>query len=567
MNSGQAAVYDAAPECISFTFDDDGFCTRFTAGAVMDPLIGNTGGLGSIYGILYATGTPANPLITRSFNEFVNRAYKSLLSNFNELGADKYKLRDGRIVSGGGSLPSSKNVNISLSRASTASASPVAALPQVAQTKRPQPPASPKPFFAAESTDAPLSSSTQIISETPADPVTGALNSAFGITAEDGKQGITRTPAPTIKVEGSSNKAQQLRNAAQSARAEAAEAKKRAMNAKLEKEEKQKKEEAVQKKKKEEMLELARKKREEEAPLSRMTSSPKKAPVMKKQTFQKPSARASPAKKSPTISLFDSFKPRSPPAKPKAYVKPKVTVTKGSEAKRSPTISLFGAYSPQKKDKKKAKSIQKSQPKTKASVPVKSRPTISLFGLGGNPISSGTKATPKAKISTQKTTSSPRGVPVISEWTLDPSDMTISGFISGSRSFQDGVPVTTSTIVGDKANSNTLVRTKSGSKYFLGDEDISKDGGIFSLFGGGEKLKKAPKVKSAPVVQKSALVQKVDTVEQAALEKNLNARFQAKSDADEKRRIAAEGKLKLIRHFILHNTLSYLPRHCFGVRI
>lgn len=551
MNSGQAAVYDAAPECISFTFDDDGFCTRFTAGAVMDPLIGNTGGLGSVYGILYATGTPVNPLITRSFNEFVNRASKSLFSNFNGLGADKYKLRDGRIVSGGGNLPSSKNVNISLSRASTASAS-VAALPQVAQKKRPQPPASPKPFFAAELTDTPPSSSTQKISETPAGPVTGALNSAFGITAEDEKQGITRTPAPTIKVGGSNNKAQQLRNAAQSARAEAAEAKKRAMNAKLEKEEKQKKEEAVQKKKKEEMLELARKKREEETPLSRMTSSPKnsllKPPVMKKQTFQKPSARASPAKKSPTISLFDSFKPRSPPAKPKAYVKPKVTVTKGSEAKRSPTISLFGAYSPQKKDKKKAKSIQKSQPKTKASVPVKSRPTISLFGLGGNPISSGTKATPKAKISTQKTTSSPRGVPVISKWTLDPSDMTISGFISGSRSFQDGVPVTTSTIVGDKANSNTLVRTKSGSKYFLGDEDISKDGGIFSLFGGGEKLKKvavsaAPKVKSAPVFKKSVLVQKVDTLEQAALEKNLNARFQAKRDADEKRRIAAEGKL------------------------
>jgi hypothetical protein len=31
---------DISPQAMSFTFDDDGFCTRLTAGAVMDPSVG-----------------------------------------------------------------------------------------------------------------------------------------------------------------------------------------------------------------------------------------------------------------------------------------------------------------------------------------------------------------------------------------------------------------------------------------------------------------------------------------------------------------------------------------------
>jgi hypothetical protein len=31
---------DSPPQAFSFTFDDEGFCTRLTAGAVMDPSIG-----------------------------------------------------------------------------------------------------------------------------------------------------------------------------------------------------------------------------------------------------------------------------------------------------------------------------------------------------------------------------------------------------------------------------------------------------------------------------------------------------------------------------------------------
>jgi hypothetical protein len=37
-------------------FNDDGECTQLTVGYVMDKQLGNTGGLGGVYGILYAIG-------------------------------------------------------------------------------------------------------------------------------------------------------------------------------------------------------------------------------------------------------------------------------------------------------------------------------------------------------------------------------------------------------------------------------------------------------------------------------------------------------------------------------
>ena len=108
--------------------------------------------------------------------------------------------------------------------------------------------------------------------------------------------------------------------------------------------------------------------------------------------------------------------------------------------------------------------------------PVKGRPTISLFGLGGGApktesvttVATTTTAPPKAKAPTLTvakvtTSAAPRGVPTISKWKLDPSDNSISGIISGSSSFKDGEPVTTSAVVGQVA-SNSVVRTKSGSR-------------------------------------------------------------------------------------------------------
>lgn len=52
------AVVQGAPEICSYTFAPDGRCTAFTGGYVADRRVGNTGGLGAVFGILHALGAP-----------------------------------------------------------------------------------------------------------------------------------------------------------------------------------------------------------------------------------------------------------------------------------------------------------------------------------------------------------------------------------------------------------------------------------------------------------------------------------------------------------------------------
>ena len=42
----------------SLTFDASGLVTKYTIGYVVDRTIGTTGGLGGLYGVLYAIGRP-----------------------------------------------------------------------------------------------------------------------------------------------------------------------------------------------------------------------------------------------------------------------------------------------------------------------------------------------------------------------------------------------------------------------------------------------------------------------------------------------------------------------------
>lgn len=50
--------YVNPPQACSLRFNADGLVDQYTIGYVMDRRIGNTGGLGGIYGILYAIGKP-----------------------------------------------------------------------------------------------------------------------------------------------------------------------------------------------------------------------------------------------------------------------------------------------------------------------------------------------------------------------------------------------------------------------------------------------------------------------------------------------------------------------------
>lgn len=75
----------AAPECLSYTFDEDGKCTSFTGGYIMDRRVGNTQGLGALFGIIAAIGgpvlKPGSPVfILLSLGAWATRTLKSVLS-------------------------------------------------------------------------------------------------------------------------------------------------------------------------------------------------------------------------------------------------------------------------------------------------------------------------------------------------------------------------------------------------------------------------------------------------------------------------------------------------------
>ena len=94
-------------------------------------------------------------------------------------------------------------------------------------------------------------------------------------------------------------------------------------------------------------------------------------------------------------------------------------------------------------------------------VVAKPRPTFSLFG----------SSVPAADVSSTgatKVTSkvAPRGVPTIQRWRKN-RDGSVTGIVYGSSSFSDGEQVTTSPIAIGTIAAGELVRTGSGSKYFL----------------------------------------------------------------------------------------------------
>ena len=246
-----SAAYEAPPEGVSFTFDDDGYCRRLTAAVVLDPLLGNTGGLGGVYGLLYATGTPASALRTRSANGILNRAVKGLLSGVTGVRPDGWRMSDGRTVGGRGpSLPGGSWAGV-ISLPSAGRVATVAAwLPP--KSSPPAVATAPKPFFAAAAIAQqqqkpaialpavllppqrpiiPIDVASPLpISDSPTDPVTEALSSAFGITSANGSV-VDEPASPAFAIPPSSGidaRVRQLRDLARAARAEAVEAREKA---------------------------------------------------------------------------------------------------------------------------------------------------------------------------------------------------------------------------------------------------------------------------------------------------------------------------------------------------
>eukprot|EP00804_Cyclotella_cryptica_P002764 CCRYP_021221-RA/>CCRYP_021221-RA protein AED:0.08 eAED:0.08 QI:191/1/1/1/0.66/0.5/4/275/1069 len=396
-----SSKYLAPPESMSFTFDNDGFCTRITAAATLDPLLGNTGLLGGVYGLLYATGTPENPLKTRTINLLLNRAQKVALKSITKAGVDEYRLSDGRIINGNksiGQLPPSSSISSStiplpsppklpppserkdatmktpffavpkptptislstkVSDSSRSSARPKAAtvaLPKTSPVVTPPITTLEKPQSPGNLKAEPTSALKSTISENPQDPVTDAFSSFFG-TSE-----VTSISSGTLPVSEAGSlapvsgvsKTEELRKAAAAARKEAAEAREKA---------------AAQKAK----VTLS-----QSTPTSVGTKSSPGEP-----------------KQSPTFSIFGAS-PGLPLSAPSKKV-PKTTSRASSPAStKSTTFSLFGT-SPTSKG-----SGPKPQTPAKSSTP-KPSPTLSLFGPASPSASTPVSAPPASMFRGQR---------------------------------------------------------------------------------------------------------------------------------------------------------------------
>jgi len=154
------------------------------------------------------------------------------------------------------------------------------------------------------------------------------------------------------------------------------------------------------------------------------------------------------------------------------------------QAKPRASISIFGFGADASGEEERKKRAAEAE---KAMKQAKPRASISIFGFGAD--ASGEEerkkraaeaekamkqAKPRASISLFGGTSkvepgeaiAPRGVPTIVRWRKR-GDGGISGKIYGSPNFRDGEQVETSPIVSGSIGNNSLVKTGSGSSYFL----------------------------------------------------------------------------------------------------
>ncbi|KAL7519157.1 hypothetical protein ACHAWX_003950 [Stephanocyclus meneghinianus] len=458
--------YLAPPESMSFTFDNDGFCTRITAAATLDPLLGNTGLLGGVYGLLYATGSPENPLKTRTFNLLLNRAQKVALKSITKAGVDEYRLSDGRIVSGNKSVgqlpPSSPNTSSAISLPSppkmppptekkdAITKTPFFAVPKSSRTisstkvsglssssSRPKaatvalpktPPAVTIPIKALETPQSPANVNSErtivvksTISENPQDPVTDAFSSFFGtseVTSTMPGTPSVSEASSTAPVSGMS-KIDELRQAAAAARKEAAEARQKA---------------------------TAQKAKENLSP-----STPPFVGTEKSQAA---------TKRSPTFSIFAA--PPSPLVSTPSKQVPKTKSTVSSPAStKSASFSLFGPSSPAKSSG--------SMPKTPASSStLKRSPTLRLFGPASSSASTPVSTPPASSwIPKQTPTFSIFGSPPNN--TLAPSNAPKKSVTKGSVA-KKAPTYTISGVGGGLTKKNSAKTTK-----FVSKQETAKD--------------------------------------------------------------------------------------------
>jgi hypothetical protein len=554
------------PEAVSFTFDAEGFCTRLTAGVVMDPslgkfflenfvskllslhfilnlpilifilkkfclflwithainlLEGNTGGLGGLFGILYAIGRGFPDISTRPWPEIIARLQKSLLSPLTGVGVDEYLVPPSQAVAPSAStlkttvdvastistvsetedaVPDEPSPSMleSFSRAFTPTRPDITATEVKVTPKLPTPPAIPPPPKAEASAKdvketsvlptppavpppsskvtVPKGDASTQISENPADPVSDAFKNLFGL----GRAGEKSTekavvaaetlekPPAGVKVKTSTEpkkSKETVEKQKEQVKEERLEVEKlkRAQEAKerAEQEKQKKEQEAVQR---QERLELEKQKKELEAKERLEREKQKKdqeaiqrqerleLEKLKKEQEAKERLEREKQKKEQEAALRQE---RLELEKQRREQEAKERLEREKQKREQEAIQRL--EDAKKREEKAKTSLKAAQQAKQEKVVQQAKPgaTIRLFDFFAG-------REEEEEVGKSSSVESPKGIPVLSKWRKN-LDGSVSGIISGSKTFADGEAITTSPLKGEPVAGSVAV-TQTGSR-------------------------------------------------------------------------------------------------------
>jgi hypothetical protein len=584
-----AEGYIGHPQAMSFTFDEDGYCTRVTSSYVMDISVGNGGGLGGPEGYKYATKENPSPFfVTRPWPKVLGRVQKFITSPVTGVGVDDYRL-PGTSVAGqeeeqfseesdeaskppaafsipslsvkspppppplprkpqGETKPSMQGISIpsfnlspSLAKPTPESAQPkpnaslsisipfpsLGSKPPSSTTSKPAKPSpsisipslslGPKspiakpppkqtkstpsitiPSFSLgpkpPTTKPPPKKTNKATAKSTSTPSARIPSLSLGpkppATKPPPKVQVKKTPSITIpslslgpkpsatkpppKTEAES-RLEQLKDFAGSIRiVPPAPELSKADQAKAKAAEEEKKREAAAAVKKREMEMIKRqeeaKKRELEIKKKQAAAEQaiaKAAELRKRQAGEKRAEAAKLAEQQKRQKAVDEQRATAAAAKAAAE--------EARKQKRQAEEEQKAAAAAANKAETARKQQEASTQKPLVNLAAGFSKTISLFGMGKAELeelpaasSSSSKSTPSAAVpaSPRSVKTAPMGVPKLTRWRQN-SDGTITGLVSGSRGFEEGQRITTSPIASGTIAAGEVVKTGSGSRYFL----------------------------------------------------------------------------------------------------
>ena len=448
--AGNGFRYKGPTEAISLTFNDEGLCTRLTAGVAMDPTEGNTGGLGGVFGFFYATndvlpGFPSRPLpnlLARAAEKMSSKPTDDEDGPSKESEESKPQIDDSELNDEAIKVPGPEAV--------------------VKKTDGAQVPA---PKFEFPKIGIPNIPSFKVGPPRP--------SQTEGVESAARKSEATREPASSEEF---------LARLKEDTEAKKAKAEEGILQLELEAKETRLREEAekraasidtkrqVEDAKKKEMEERRRQTEDQRRAAEAISAAAKE-----KKQLERPVIKSSPSNNN---NLFSNLFGASRSLKSSQEEAAKQTLAEdAADENLKQGVAKKNAGTKKKRDTTAKR--EENTPKKSPSA-VKKRATTSLPGLfsfrSPSPAPTRSDAPPALVSSKPKPLiTAPRGIPTLSKYRRN-RDGSITAYIFNSSSFEDGKMITTSP-VKTKVSPGSIVETSSGSKYLLdpGEDKILKE--------------------------------------------------------------------------------------------